>query len=105
MTEVKEAPKPKSQDSPGATELAPRHSAAPAARHVNPVAYLGRLAREMDRMVDEFGLGLGLHVPRFLSRGHELLRREAGLISAEWSPRIDVANATGSSSSASTCRG
>ena len=30
------------------------------------------------------------HIPRFLSRGHELFRREAGLVPADWSPQINV---------------
>jgi HSP20 family protein len=49
-----------------------------------------RFAEEMDRLFEDFGVGFGLHAPKFLTRGHELLRREAGLIPAEWSPRIDV---------------
>ena len=49
-----------------------------------------RFAGEMDRLFEDFGLRTGMHVPRFLSRGHELLRREAGLVPAEWSPQINV---------------
>ena len=40
----------------------------------------------MDRLFDDFGL----RMPRLVGRGREPLRREAGLIPAEWSPRIDV---------------
>ena len=32
----------------------------------------------------------GLPNAEFLTRGHELLRREAGFVPGEWSPRIDV---------------
>jgi HSP20 family protein len=90
MAEVKEAPKPKTHDGPGTTtDIATRPTGAPLS-HTSPVAYLGRFAREMDRLFEDFGLESGWHLPRFFSRGHELLRREAGLIPADWSPRVDV---------------
>jgi HSP20 family protein len=53
------------------------------------------LAREMDRVFEEFGLESGFRMPRLLTRGHELLRRESGLIPAEWSPRVDVMHRDG----------
>ena len=49
-----------------------------------------RFAGEMDRLFEDFGLGTRMHIPRFLSRGHELLRRETGLVPGEWSPRVNV---------------
>jgi HSP20 family protein len=49
-----------------------------------------RFAEEMDHLFENFGLHTGFRMPSLLTRGHELLRREAGLIPAEWSPRIDV---------------
>ena len=55
-----------------------------------PFAFMRRFASEMDRLFEDFGLGTRMHIPRFISRGHELLRREAGLVPAEWSPRINV---------------
>jgi HSP20 family protein len=90
MAEVKEAPKPKTHNGPGqATDIAPRSTATPLS-HASPVAYLRRFAREMDRLFEDFGLESGWHLPRLFSRGHEVLRREAGLIPADWSPRVDV---------------
>ncbi len=89
MTELKEAPKAKTGNGPATT----KESAPPApmgAASMNPFGVMRRFAREMDRLFEDFGLESGLHVPRFLSRGHEALRREAGLVAAEWSPRIDV---------------
>ena len=49
-----------------------------------------RFAGEMDRLFEELGLGTRMHIPRILSRGHESLRREAGLVPAEWSPQVNV---------------
>ena len=43
-------------------------------------------AEDMDRLFDEFGMRL----PSFFGRGRELLRREVGLIPAEWSPRVEI---------------
>src|SRR5262249_29615588 len=37
-----------------------------------------------------FGIASGWRLPSALTRGHELLRREAGLIPADWSPRVDI---------------
>ncbi len=56
----------------------------------SPFAWMRRVAEEMDHLFEDFGLGFGRRIPSFLTRGHELLRREAGLVPAEWSPRVDV---------------
>jgi len=91
MAEVKEAPKPKTENGPAQTrEVAPRTSSAPMRSNVSPFVLMRRFAREMDHLFEDFGLESGLHLPRFLSRGRELLRREAGFVPAEWSPQIDV---------------
>jgi HSP20 family protein len=104
MAEVKDAPKPRAagaQEQPKETpslaerdvrraaRLARRASSL-AMRAGSPFAFIRRFAEEMDRLVEDFGLEHGLHLPGFLTRGHELLRREAGLVEAEWSPHIDV---------------
>jgi HSP20 family protein len=89
MAEVKEAPKPKTQNGPGQT-IAPRTSTVPMMSHGSPFTFLRRFAREMDHLFDDFGVESGWHMPRFLGRGRELLRREAGFIPAEWSPQVDV---------------
>ncbi|HMF35567.1 MAG TPA: Hsp20/alpha crystallin family protein [Isosphaeraceae bacterium] len=52
------------------------------------LAYMRRFAEEMDRLFEDFGLSRRLHSA--VGRGRELLRREAGLIPAEWSPRIEI---------------
>ncbi len=91
MSAVKEAPKPKTENGPGQSrEIATRTAAAPAAASSSQFGMLRRFAREMDQLFEDFGIGAGFHIPRLLSRGHELLRRETGLVSAEWSPRVDV---------------
>jgi HSP20 family protein len=89
MAEVKAAPGPKAEAPQGkrpATEIERRPTAAPSPWAEHPFAFMRRFAEEMDRLFDEFGL----RMPRLVGRGRELLRREAGPIPAEWSPRIDV---------------
>lgn len=96
MPEVKEAPKTK-----GETTLKHPETTAgvtPAARtpgHVTPFERMRRFAEEIDRVFDDFGLGYGRRLPGMLTRAHELLRRETGLIPAEWSPRVDVSERDG----------
>jgi HSP20 family protein len=91
MAEVKEAPRPKTENGPAPTkDVAPRPATAPMVASGSPFAIMRRFAREMDRLLEDFGLESGLHVPRLLSRGRELLRREVGLVPAEWAPRVDV---------------
>jgi hypothetical protein len=106
MAEVKEAPRPKTENGPAQTkDVAPRTATAPKVASGSPFAIMRRFAREMDRLFEDFDLESGLHVPRLLSRGHELLRREAGLVPAEWAPRSTSWNARDNSWSAPTCRG
>lgn len=86
MAEIKEAPKPKTANGPGqTTEIAPRPTAPGA-----PLGVMRRIARDVDRLFEEFGLESGFHLPRFLSRGRELFRREVGFVPADWSPQIDI---------------
>lgn len=90
MAEVKEAPRPKTEAAKGqgqATEVERRPTTADA----HPLAFMHRFADEMDRVFEDFGL----RVPGFFGRGRELLRREARLIPAAWSPRIDVRESEG----------
>lgn len=104
MPAVKEAPAAKTEhqqeqakettplaerDARRATRLARRASSL-AFRAGSPFAFVRRFTEEMDRLFEDFGVELGLHVPSALTRGHELFRREAGLVEAEWSPHIDV---------------
>jgi len=91
MAEVKEAPKPKTENGPGQMrDIAPRTSTTALTTNGSPFAFMRRFAEEMDRLFEDFGLESGWHMPRFLSRGRELLRREAGFVPAQWSPRVDV---------------
>ncbi len=93
MAEVKAAPSPKAAtpaSSGSATEVEGRPATTPGAWYENPSAFMRRIGDEMDRAFDRFFEESGVRVPRFLGRGRELLRREAGLIPAEWSPRIDM---------------
>jgi len=91
MAEVKEAPKPKTQNGPGQTKnVVPSTSTTPMMSNGSPFAFLRRFAQEMDHLFEDFGIESGWRLPKFLGRGRELLRREAGLIPAEWSPRVDI---------------
>jgi HSP20 family protein len=92
MTEVKEAPKPKTVNGPGRVEAAvPAAKPAPPLKvSASPFAFMRRFAEEMDRLFDDFGFDNRVHFPSLFTRGRELVRREAGLVPAAWSPRIDV---------------
>jgi len=91
MAEVKEAPRPKTENGPGQTkDIAPRTAAAPMKSIGSPFTYMRRFAEEMDHLFENFGLQTGFRMPSFLTRGHELLRREAGFIPGEWSPQVDI---------------
>jgi HSP20 family protein len=87
MAELKEARRPKTENSLGQTKDT---AAAPIKSNGSPFAYMRRFAEEMDNLFENFGLQTGFQIPSFLTRGHELLRREAGFIPGEWSPQIDV---------------
>jgi len=91
MAEVKDAPKPKTENGSGqGKEIAPRTTAAPMKSSGSPFAYMRRFAEEMDQLFENFGLHTGFRMPSLLTRGHELLRREAGFVPGDWSPRVDV---------------
>ena len=91
MAELKEAPRPKTENGAGhAKEIAPRSAAAPMKAPGSPYAYMRRFAEEMDHLFENFGLQTGWKMPSLLTRGHELLRREAGFAPGVWSPRVDV---------------
>jgi HSP20 family protein len=87
--QAKESPGLAERDERRAANLARRASSL-ALRAGSPFAFIRRFAEEMDRLVEDFGIEHGLHLPSFLSHGHELLRREAGLTAADWSPSVDV---------------
>jgi len=92
MLEVKEAPKPTTGNAKGQTTDITRRTppATPAASQGSPFEFMRRFAEEMDHLFEDFGLGSGWRLPSALTRGRELLRREVGLIPAEWSPRVDI---------------
>jgi len=91
MAELKEAPRPKTENGAGQTkDITPRTTAAPVKSNGSPFAYMRRFAEEMDNLFENFGLQTGFRMPSLLTRGHELLRREAGFIPGDWSPQIDV---------------
>ena len=94
MTEVKEAPEPKTSNGQGQTrEMAPQATTVPVKTNGHPFAFMRRFAEEMDRLFEDFGFGRRLQTA--FGRGRELLRREAGLIPAEWSPRIEILDRDG----------
>jgi HSP20 family protein len=86
MTDVKEAPKPKTEAPRVKVQPSDIQPKPPIPAEANPMAFMRRFAEEIDRVFEDFGLRL----PSFFGRGRELLRREVGLIPAEWSPRIDI---------------
>jgi len=115
MAEIKDAPKPKAANGQGQVKNAARGTeTAPIASHGSPFAFMRRFAEEMDHLFEDFGvetswhlpgfksatkLPLGLtsfdidsrwHLPKLLGRGRELLRREGGVVPAEWSPKVEV---------------
>jgi HSP20 family protein len=91
MTEIKDAPKTKTGNGQGQVkEIAPGTSAAPMKSIGSPFAFMRRFAEDMDHLFEEFGLESGWHIPSFVTRSREMLRRGSGLVPAEWSPKIDV---------------
>jgi HSP20 family protein len=93
MAEVKEAPKPKTEAAKAqgqATEVERRPTTTLVPGAENPFAFMHRFAEEMERLFEDFWLGHGLRMPILVSRSRELLKRERGIVPAEWSPRIDV---------------
>jgi HSP20 family protein len=92
MAEVKEAPKTTNGNAKAQGMNIARSTPAPAPAAVQgtPFEFMRRFAEEMDRLFGDFGLGAGWHLPRALTRGRELLRRETGMIPADWSPQVDI---------------
>jgi len=91
---IKEAPKPKTGNgSARATDIAPREPAAP--MNYSPFGYMRRFAEEMDQLFEHIGLQTGWHMPGLLTRGDELLRREAGFVPGDWAPRVDALQTEG----------
>jgi HSP20 family protein len=94
MAELKEAPRPRNESAKGeaaATDIERRPTTGLSPWVESPFAFLRRFAEEIDQVFDNFGL----RMPSFVGRGRELLRREVGLIPAEWSPRVDVSDRDG----------
>jgi HSP20 family protein len=91
MSEIKEAPKPKTGNGQGQIkDVAPSTTSAPMKSIGSPFAFMRRFAEDMDHLFEEFGLESGWHIPSFVTRSRELFRRGSGLVPAEWSPKIDV---------------
>jgi len=88
MAEVKESPKAKTEARNGHSQskVIERRPSATVPVAGNPFTFMSRFSDEMDRLFEDFGLRL----PGFVGRGRELLRRETGVIPAEWSPRVDI---------------
>jgi len=98
MAELKEAPKQTNGNAKGQTmDIA--HSMPPttpvALQGGTPFEFMRRFAEEMDHLFEDFGYGFGRRLPSALTRGRELLRREVGLIPAEWSPRVEIQQRNG----------
>jgi len=91
MTEVKEAPEPKTSNGQGQTrEMAPQAPTVPVKTNGRPFGFMRRFAEEMDRLFEDFGLETGWLMPSWFTQGRERMRREVGFVPAEWSPRVDV---------------
>ena len=95
MPAIKEVPNPKTENRPGETrDIAPARRQ-PRSCRVPATWVSRRFAREMDRVFEDFGLESRWHMPNLLTRGRELMRREAGFVPAGWSPRLDVVEREG----------
>jgi HSP20 family protein len=90
MTELKEAPKPKTANGLGQTKPVTPQATAPQKTYATPFAFMRRFTEEMDRLFEDFGLEAGWFMPRLLTQGRELLGREAEFAPTEWTPRIEV---------------
>lgn len=90
MTELKEAPRPKADGQRTMKEAAPPAEDRPHEGYPTPFAFMGRVAEEMDRLFEDFGLEAGWLMPRLFTRGRRLMGREAEPPLAEWAPRIEV---------------
>jgi HSP20 family protein len=96
MSELKVASRSKTEDGAGQkSEIASHTASSSAVGSSSPSALMRRFAHEMDELFEDFGLRSRFRMPRFLTRGHELLRREAGFIPADWSPRVDIVERDG----------
>jgi HSP20 family protein len=91
MVEVKEAPRAKTEvvKGRGAAAEAEAPPPKPARGDVGPLGFVRRMAEEMDRLFEDFGL------PRPGFVGRPMLRREFGPLVAEWIPTIDIREAEG----------
>jgi HSP20 family protein len=91
MTEVKEAPKPKTTNGQGQTkELTPRATMTPKQHEATPFAFMRRFTEEMNRLFEDFGLETGWLMPRLFPWGERLLGRKTEFAPVEWTPRIEV---------------
>jgi HSP20 family protein len=90
MTEANESSRTKTPNGPGqTTEVAFRQPTEPAALR-DPFGRMRRFGEELDHLFEDFGLETRWHLPRLFRRARGLLRREARMTGADWSPRIDV---------------
>jgi HSP20 family protein len=94
MAEVKEAgdslKKAKESFAPTSAETGRTAVPAQVQAPASPFGVIRRLAREMDRLFEDFGLERGLHAPSLFGRTRGMLRREQELLQADWLPQIDV---------------
>jgi HSP20 family protein len=91
MAELKEAPRPKTENGAGHTkDIAARGATAPAKVSGSPYSFMRRFAEEIDHLFEDFGFQPRMHMPRFFNRAAELARGGAGATATEWSPRIDI---------------
>jgi HSP20 family protein len=88
MTTTKESPKPTTANGPKAPAVGVPKPRVPTTPSPTPFEFVKRFAEQMDHLFEDFAPGWRL--PTALTRGRELIRREVGLIPAEWSPQIDV---------------
>ena len=106
MTELKEAPKPKTTNGPSTVkETVPSPKpAVPAISGGSPFAFMRRFTEEMDRLFEDFGIESRVHFPSLFTRGRELVRRETGLVPAAGRPGPTSSSATASMSSGPICQ-
>jgi len=91
MTDVKEAPKTKAGNGPGAIKEVTKGMPAELQKiEARWFDFTRQLAAEMDRAFGDFGHEHTWRLPRLLARGRKLFRQGAKEFGLPWVPQIDV---------------
>ncbi len=88
MAEVKEAQRPVAERSKPQASRSPRPTSSATSMSLQPshFEFIRRFGEDLEHLFEDFGM----RMPSMLTRGREHLRRELGMIPAQWSPHIDI---------------